>query len=46
MMNLNLQIKNASMTRFVFSGSLFSLSEFNATPHYATPDGAKLMSYS
>lgn len=46
MMNLNLQIKNAAMTRFVFSGSLFSLNEFNATPHYATPDGMKLMSYS
>lgn len=46
MMNLNLQIKNAAMTRFVFSGSLFSLNEFNATPHYATPQGAALMSYS
>ena len=46
MMNLNLQIKNAAMTRFMFSGSLFSLNEFNATPHYATPEGAALMSYS
>lgn len=46
MMNLNLQIKNASMTRFMFSGNLFSLNEFNATPHFATPDGARLMSYS
>lgn len=46
MMNLNLQIKNAAMTRFIFSGSLFSLNEFNATPQFATPDGAKLMSYS
>lgn len=46
MMNLNLQIINAAMTRFVFSGSLFSLNEFNATPHYATPEGAKLMSHS
>ena len=46
MMNLNLQIKNAAMTRFMFSGTLFSLNEFNATPHYATPTGAKLMSYS
>ena len=46
MMNLNLQIKNAAMTRFMFSGTLFSLNEFNATPHYATPMGAKLMSYS
>jgi broad specificity phosphatase PhoE len=46
MMNLNLQIKNAAMTRFMFSGSLFSLNEFNATPQYATPEGARLMSYS
>ena len=46
MMNLNLQIKNAAMTRFVFSGNLFSLSEFNTTPQHATPEGAKLMSYS
>lgn len=46
MMNLNLQIKNAAMTRFMFSGTLFSLNEFNATPHYATPNGTKLMSYS
>ena len=46
MMNLNLQIKNAAMTRFMFSGSLFSLNEFNATPQYATPEDAKLMSYS
>ena len=46
MMKLNLQIKNAAMTRFIFSDNLFSLSEFNATPQYATPEGAKLMSYS
>ncbi len=46
MMQLNLQIRNAAMTRFLFSTNLFSLSEFNATPHYATPEGIKLMSYS
>lgn len=46
MMQLNLQIKNSAMTRFQFSGSLFSLSEFNATPHFAAPDRAELMSYS
>jgi len=46
MMHLNLQIKNAAMTRFMFSGSLFSLNEFNTTPHYATPEGARLISYS
>ncbi len=46
MMHLNLQIKNAAMTRFMFSGPKFSLNEFNATPHFATPDAIKLMSYS
>ncbi|MEQ6250858.1 histidine phosphatase family protein [Sulfitobacter sp. HNIBRBA3233] len=46
MMQLNLQIKNSAMTRFQFSGSLFSLSEFNATPHFASPERADLMSYS
>lgn len=46
MMQLNLQIKNTAMTRFVFSGPSFSLSEFNATPHFMTPDGAGLLSYS
>ncbi|WP_299567125.1 histidine phosphatase family protein [uncultured Sulfitobacter sp.] len=46
MMHLNLQIKNAAITRFVFSGPLFSLNEFNTTPHFATPDAIKLMSYS
>lgn len=46
MMNLNLQVKNTSMTRFMFSGSAFSLHEFNATPHFMTPTGAALLSYS
>jgi len=46
MMQLNLQVKNCAITRFVFSGDLFSLAEFNATPHYATPDTAALLSYS
>ena len=46
MMNLNLQIKNSSITRFMFSGSNFSLHEFNATPHFSHPEGAKLLSYS
>ncbi|MGB7318695.1 MAG: histidine phosphatase family protein [Planktotalea sp.] len=46
MMNLNLQIKNTAMTRFMFSGKAFSLHEFNATPHFMTPSGAQLLSYS
>jgi broad specificity phosphatase PhoE len=46
MMNLNLQIKNTAMTRFIFSGNSFSLNEFNATPHFMTQAGASLLSYS
>lgn len=44
MMELNLQVKNASLHRFVFSGERVMLSEFNATPHFdAAPD---LLSFS
>lgn len=44
MMDLNLQVKNASITRFVFSKGRIMLTEFNATPHFDTqPD---LLSYS
>ena len=46
MMNLNLQIKNTAMTRFMFSGASFSLHEFNATPHFMSHAGSKLVSYS
>ncbi len=46
MMTLNLQVKNTSMTRFMFSGASFSLHEFNATPHFMRPEGADLLSYS
>ncbi|MGH1578911.1 histidine phosphatase family protein [Planktotalea sp.] len=46
MMTLNLQVKNTAMTRFMFSGKSFSLHEFNATPHFMTPNGTKLLSYS
>ena len=46
MMELNLQIKNTALTRFVFKGARFSLCEFNATPHFMTPEGAALLSYS
>ena len=46
MMELNLQVKNTAMTRFMFKGDRWSLHEFNATPHFMTPQGAKLLSYS
>ena len=46
MMQLNLQIKNTAMTKFMFSGAAFSLHEFNATPHFMHPAGAELLSYS
>lgn len=46
MMQLNLQVKNTAMTRFMFSGSAFSLHEFNATPHFMQPAGVDLLSYS
>ena len=44
MIQLNLQVKNTSITRFVFSKGRIMLTEFNAAPHFeATPD---LLSYS
>lgn len=46
MMELNLQVKNTAMTRFMFKGARCSLHEFNATPHFMTPEGADLLSYS
>lgn len=46
MMQLNLQVKNTAMTRFMFSGPAFSLHEFNATPHFMSSEGADLLSYS
>lgn len=46
MMELNLQVKNTSMTRFVFSNQVFFLHEFNATPHLASAGRADLLTYS
>lgn len=46
MMALNLQIKNTSITRFIFSGQRFFLHEFNTTPHFAPPGAADLLTYS
>lgn len=46
MMTLNLQVKNASLTKFVFSTSAFYLHEFNTTPHFSSAETMPLMSYS
>lgn len=46
MMALNLQVKNTSMTRFIFSPKVFFLHEFNATPHLAPAEHAGLLTYS
>lgn len=46
MIALNLQVKNTSMTRFIFSPKVFFLHEFNATPHLAAADRAELLTYS
>ena len=46
MMELNLQVKNTAMTRFMFKGDRCSLHEFNATPHFASAEGATLLTYS
>jgi broad specificity phosphatase PhoE len=44
MMELNLQVKNSSLTRFLFSRGRVMLTEFNSTPHFDTqPD---LLSFS
>jgi len=46
MIALNLQVKNSSMSKFIFSSRAFFLHEFNATPHLAAADRAELLSYS
>jgi len=48
MMELNLQVKNTSMTRFIFSKrtGAFFLHEFNTTPHMMTKQTAELTTYS
>lgn len=46
MMELNLQVKNTSITRFVFSGPRFFLHEFNAVPHLSAADRAAYLTYS
>jgi len=39
MMDLNLQIRNSSITRFLFSNGAISLCEFNGIPHIADRPG-------
>jgi broad specificity phosphatase PhoE len=46
MMTLNLQIKNTSITKFVFTNSAFFLHEFNATPHMMSGEAAGMLTYS
>ena len=46
MMTLNLQIKNTSITKFVFTKSAFFLHEFNATPHLMSAETADMLTYS
>lgn len=44
MMELNLQIKNTSLSQFVFSGKRRFLHQFNATPHF--DDAPDMLTYS
>lgn len=46
MVALNLQVKNTSVTRFIFSGEKFFLHEFNALPHVHDTSRTDLISYS
>lgn len=46
MMTLNLQVKNTSLTKFIFSGSAFFLHEFNSTPHLMPKTSADMLTYS
>ncbi|AVO39472.1 histidine phosphatase family protein [Pukyongiella litopenaei] len=46
MLALNLQVKNTSFTRFIFTGSRFFLHEFNTTPHLMAADRDHLLTYS
>ncbi len=46
MIALNLQVKNTSMTRFIFTPKAFFLHEFNVTPHFAPQEVAGMLTYS
>jgi broad specificity phosphatase PhoE len=43
---VNLQVKNASFARYVFTGRNIYLNTFNATPHLDRPDRAHAVTYS
>jgi broad specificity phosphatase PhoE len=46
MMELNLQVKNTSITKFIFSKGRVFLQGFNATPHLDVSQNAHLLTYS
>lgn len=46
MIALNLQIKNSSVSRFIFSRERFFLHEFNSLPHVYDEERSPLLSYS
>jgi broad specificity phosphatase PhoE len=46
MMELNLQVKNTSFTKFIFSKGRVFLQGFNATPHLDVSENAHLLTYS
>lgn len=46
MIALNLQVKNTSLTRFVFNERAFWLHAFNETPHLDGPEAAGMLTYS
>lgn len=46
MIALNLQIKNSSVSRFIFSNERFFLHEFNSLPHIYDEERSPLLSYS
>jgi len=46
MMNLNLQIKNTAINKFIVSGTKRFLHEFNSTPHLDVPENSGKLTYS
>ena len=46
MIALNLQVKNTSITRFIFNERVRYLASFNETPHLDEPDRADMLTYS
>ena len=46
MITVNLQVKNASYSRFVFNERVFYLNGFNATPHLDDASVSHLLTYS